>query len=155
MFLWNSFFGSYKKFLFITSIILLSSLIMISCATSQSVQADSKSSEPARQSELRPYNEPITVDTFITTAGNPTIAVYKFKLTPGVTDEWAQVVFWGFEAASRIANDDSILAVGVIYTDGKSEGYFITQQDYIDFKNKQITNEEFVNKIRKKDLSEQ
>ncbi len=147
--------GFKLKRLTILCIFFFAVLMQLSCASGKSSAVSGSADSASYKSdkyESRALNEKIKVNAFITTPGNPSVAVYKYKIEPGAVDEWGDVIFSGFEAAAEAADKESVLAVGVIFTDGKSEGYFVSYRDYMDFKHQKISDQQFINKIRKKKL---
>ncbi len=77
------------------------------------------------------------------------IAIFNHKLVKNNDDTWAAALLGGFEVSNRSANDNDALAVGFSYTAGNVEAYAVSAADYRAFKSKRMSQEDFINQIKK------
>lgn len=80
------------------------------------------------------------------------ITVFKYTVNKNSND-WAMIFLYGVTILyKKVTSMDKILAIGIIYNDGKQKGYYILAKDVRDFANGTITSDQFVERIFTKDF---
>ena len=76
------------------------------------------------------------------------LVTYKKKLKENADEDWAVALMGGFIFASEHADKNDTLAVKLIFLDGHSETYFISNADYLAYMNGDIDLDTFLDLIR-------
>jgi len=91
------------------------------------------------------YSKPYFGDSYVT-------VIYKEKISNDKNDSLGRIILYGLEYAADYAKTSDELGVGIKFADGSGSYYYVNNFYMIQFKEKDITWEEFRTFIKTKDF---